>query len=118
MDRETLRQYLDFYKDLGVDKLYLRQNTKQSQTPTPLPGLAPDNDTLFKILEDIGDCKRCRLHTSRNKIVFGTGNEQSKLVFVGEGPGADEDQQGVPFVGRAGQLLRSEERRVGKECRT
>ncbi len=103
MDRETLRQYLDFYKDLGVDKLYLRQNTEQSQIPvTPLPGLAPDNDTLFKILEDIGDCKRCRLHTSRNKIVFGTGNEQSKLVFVGEGPGADEDQQGVPFVGRAG----------------
>src|SRR6266403_1443081 len=100
MDRETLRQYLGFYQDLGVDKLYLRQNTM-----TPLPGLAPDNDTLLKILEDIGDCKRCGLHASRNKIVFGTGNEQSRLVFVGEGPGADEDMQGIPFVGRAGQLL-------------
>src|SRR5947207_12522050 len=106
MDRETLRQYLGFYQDLGIDPLYVRQKTKQSQpAATPLPGLAPENDTLFKILEDIGDCKRCRLHNSRNKIVFGTGNEQSKLVFVGEGPGADEDAQGLPFVGRAGQLL-------------
>ena len=71
----------------------------------PLPGLAPDNDTLLKIIEDMGDCKRCRLHAGRNKIVFGVGNEQAKLVFVGEGPGADEDVQGFPFVGRAGQLL-------------
>jgi len=79
-----------------------------SQPPTPvlsLPTLEPDHDTLFKIQQDIGDCKRCVLHQGRNKIVFGSGNEQSKLVFVGEGPGADEDQQGLPFVGRAGQLL-------------
>jgi uracil-DNA glycosylase len=48
---------------------------------------------------------RCRLHEQRTKIVFGVGNEQAKLVFVGEGPGADEDAQGIPFVGRAGQLL-------------
>ena len=67
--------------------------------------LAPDGDTLLKILEDIGDCRRCRLHEGRNKIVFGVGNEQAPLVFVGEGPGADEDAQGIPFVGRAGQLL-------------
>ena len=60
---------------------------------------------MFKILEDIGDCHRCRLHEQRSKIVFGVGNEQTKLVFVGEGPGADEDAQGIPFVGRAGQLL-------------
>ncbi|HME92009.1 MAG TPA: uracil-DNA glycosylase, partial [Myxococcaceae bacterium] len=64
-----------------------------------------DNDTLLKIIDDIGECKRCRLHAGRNKIVFGTGNERSRLVFVGEGPGADEDLQGLPFVGRAGQLL-------------
>jgi DNA polymerase len=70
-----------------------------------LPGLAPDNDTLERISQDIGDCKRCRLHTARHKIVFGSGNPQAKLVFVGEGPGADEDAQGFPFVGRAGQLL-------------
>src|SRR5581483_5831915 len=70
-----------------------------------LPGLAPPDDTLLKILQDIGDCKRCRLHEGRTKLVFGSGNEQARLVFVGEGPGADEDEQGVPFVGRAGQLL-------------
>jgi len=107
MDRDTLRQYLGFYQDLGIGTLYRRLKTdEQSQIlMTPLPGLAPDNDTLLKILEDIGDCKRCRLHTGRHKIVFGSGNEQARLVFVGEGPGADEDIQGFPFVGRAGQLL-------------
>lgn len=66
---------------------------------------APEGDTLERIVEDIGDCKRCRLCEKRNKIVFGSGNPQARLVFVGEGPGADEDQQGLPFVGRAGQLL-------------
>jgi uracil-DNA glycosylase family 4 len=107
MDRENLRQYLAFYQDLGVNTLYRRPKIdEQSQIPmTPLPGLAPVNDTLLKIIADMGDCKRCRLHTGRNKIVFGSGNEQAKLVFVGEGPGADEDMQGLPFVGRAGQLL-------------
>lgn len=70
-----------------------------------LPPLAPLDDTLLKIQQDIGDCKRCRLCEQRTKIVFGSGNEQSRLVFVGEGPGADEDAQGLPFVGRAGQLL-------------
>jgi len=70
-----------------------------------LPGLAPADDSLQKIREDIGDCQRCRLHQGRHTIVFGSGNELAKLVFVGEGPGADEDMQGIPFVGRAGQLL-------------
>jgi len=64
-----------------------------------------ENDSLEKILEDIGDCRRCRLHESRSRIVFGDGNPQAKVVFVGEGPGAEEDAQGIPFVGRAGQLL-------------
>ena len=70
-----------------------------------IPSLAPENDTLAAIQADLGDCKRCRLCNGRNKIVFGSGNESSSLVFVGEGPGADEDAQGLPFVGRAGQLL-------------
>jgi uracil-DNA glycosylase family 4 len=70
-----------------------------------LPGLAPEGDTLERICSDIGDCTRCKLHTGRNKIVFGVGDPKTKLVFVGEGPGADEDAQGIPFVGRAGQLL-------------
>lgn len=63
------------------------------------------NDTLLKIREDLGECTRCRLHKTRNKIVFGDGNPKAQLVFVGEGPGADEDAQGLPFVGRAGKLL-------------
>ena len=58
------------------------------------------------IREDLGDCTRCKLHKQgRKQIVFGVGNPQADLMFVGEGPGADEDMQGEPFVGRAGQLL-------------
>jgi uracil-DNA glycosylase family 4 len=63
------------------------------------------DDSLLKIREDLGDCTRCKLHATRNKIVFGAGNPKAELVFVGEGPGADEDAQGLPFVGRAGKLL-------------
>jgi len=63
------------------------------------------DDSLLKIREDLGECTRCKLHKGRNKIVFGDGNPKAQLVFVGEGPGADEDAQGLPFVGRAGKLL-------------
>jgi uracil-DNA glycosylase len=63
------------------------------------------NDSLLKIREDIGDCQRCRLGKTRKHIVFADGNPKADLVFVGEGPGADEDASGVPFVGRAGKLL-------------
>jgi uracil-DNA glycosylase family 4 len=63
------------------------------------------DDSLLKIREDLGDCTRCKLHKGRNKLVFGDGNPKAQLVFVGEGPGADEDMQGLPFVGRAGKLL-------------
>ncbi|MGE5488349.1 MAG: uracil-DNA glycosylase [bacterium] len=69
------------------------------------PALPEPVETLDDILADIGNCTRCRLHKGRNKLVFGVGNPKAKLVFVGEGPGADEDEQGIPFVGRAGQLL-------------
>ena len=64
-----------------------------------------ENDTLPRIRDDLGDCTRCRLHKKRNKLVFGEGNACAELVFVGEGPGHDEDVQGLPFVGRAGKLL-------------
>jgi DNA polymerase len=60
---------------------------------------------LQLIRDEIGDCMRCALHTGRNKIVFGDGDPAARLMFVGEGPGADEDAQGLPFVGKAGQLL-------------
>jgi uracil-DNA glycosylase len=64
-----------------------------------------NDDTLEKIREDLGDCKRCPLCSTRTHIVFGSGNPKARLVFVGEAPGADEDMQGLPFVGKAGQLL-------------
>jgi DNA polymerase len=62
-------------------------------------------ETLEQIRADLGDCQRCKLARGRKNIVFGEGNPRAELVFVGEGPGADEDEQGLPFVGRAGQLL-------------
>lgn len=121
MDRDELRRRLEFYQDLGIKDLYRRrpvpaaviQEPELAKTSTPrpvspvteLPGLAPAGDTLDRIVADIGDCTRCRLSQARHKIVFGSGNPEAKLVFVGEGPGADEDEQGLPFVGRAGQLL-------------
>jgi len=70
-----------------------------------LPIIESRDDSLEAIREAIGDCQRCRLHEHRKTIVFGEGDPQAKLVFVGEGPGADEDASGRPFVGRAGQLL-------------
>lgn len=78
--------------------------------PAP-PQVAPavasaDRASALRILrEEIGDCTRCALHKGRNKIVFADGDPNARLMFVGEGPGADEDVQGLPFVGRAGQLL-------------
>lgn len=62
-------------------------------------------DTLLRVREDLGECTRCKLYKHRHTIVFGDGNPKAELVFVGEGPGADEDAQGLPFVGRAGKLL-------------
>ena len=74
----------------------------QIAAAVPLEGRAA---ALQVIREDIGDCTRCALHKGRNKIVFADGIPTARLMFVGEGPGADEDAQGLPFVGRAGQLL-------------
>jgi uracil-DNA glycosylase len=78
--------------------------------PASLPSLFESidritDDTLPRIREDIGDCTRCKLHKGRTNIVFGVGNPKAELVFVGEGPGHDEDLKGEPFVGRAGKLL-------------
>jgi uracil-DNA glycosylase len=110
MSPEEIRSKLEFYRDLGIKDIYRRSAPPSSQPisepmPIELPSLAPSGDTLERICSDIGDCKRCRLSLARNKIVFGVGNPNAKIVFVGEGPGADEDAQGIPFVGRAGQLL-------------
>jgi uracil-DNA glycosylase len=78
----------------------------EMQPPKPEYGIADPIAALKIIREDLGDCTRCKLHKQgRKQIVFGVGNPRANLMFVGEGPGADEDAQGEPFVGRAGQLL-------------
>ena len=74
----------------------------------PEPALARSSDEpprLDEVRKALGDCKRCKLCSGRKNLVFGVGNPKARLVFVGEGPGAEEDNQGIPFVGRAGQLL-------------
>ena len=118
MNEDELRRQLEFYRDLGIRTLWRRDAPEQvgsvavavqmDEAPDliSLPPLAPEGDTILKIRQDIGDdCRRCRLCEQRTKIVFADGDEHSPIVFVGEGPGADEDAQGIPFVGRAGQLL-------------
>jgi len=70
---------------------------------------------LRMLREEIGDCTRCTLHKGRNKLVFADGDPNARLMFVGEGPGADEDAQGLPFVGRAGQLLNNMIKAMGLE---
>jgi uracil-DNA glycosylase family 4 len=78
----------------------------QSISPQSAPGILDPVQALRAIREDLGDCTRCKLHQQgRKQIVFGVGNPSADLMFVGEAPGADEDIQGEPFVGRAGQLL-------------
>ena len=88
--REIVEQ-LRFFSDLGVTHLDVQRSARPS--------------SLEEIREEIGDCQRCKLCQARTHIVFGVGNSQADLMFVGEAPGADEDAQGIPFVGRAGRLL-------------
>ena len=125
--REQLAARLQYYRDLGIYDFYRREGPviaaeitedmakkRELRTVAAETGLAVAEPSqasrnveqeLRAISEDIGECTRCRLSKGRNHIVFGTGNIHADLMFVGEGPGADEDEQGLPFVGRAGQLL-------------
>jgi DNA polymerase len=83
-------------------------------TPKPEQSVTDPVAALKLIREDLGDCTRCKLHQQgRKQIVFGVGNPHADLMFVGEGPGADEDAQGEPFVGRAGQLLNNMTKAMG-----
>jgi uracil-DNA glycosylase len=93
-----LVEHLKFFGELGVTHL----NIKRADG---VPSVTSLPSTLEAIREEIGDCRRCKLHATRTNIVFGVGNPRAELMFVGEAPGADEDLQGIPFVGRAGQLL-------------
>jgi DNA polymerase len=129
VDRNDLIEHLKFAKDLGVEGVSTDPAWRERDDVRRVP-LQPDIDgaaggerpaqpgryeslipltpvdALAAVRADIGDCTRCKLHTlGRKQIVFGVGNPQAALMFVGEAPGADEDIQGIPFVGRAGQLL-------------
>ncbi len=120
--REALAERLRFYREMGIYDFYRRPveeiaasaetviDTIAASESEPMPKKLPvlqDRPAALKFIrEDLGDCTRCKLHKQgRKQIVFGVGNPDAELMFVGEGPGADEDEQGEPFVGRAGQLL-------------
>jgi uracil-DNA glycosylase len=96
-----VRDYLAAQRALGVERTEIRWPA----APAPVSAAPGARSTLPQIREELGECTRCKLHPTRTKIVFGVGNPSAGLVFVGEAPGADEDAQGEPFVGRAGQLL-------------
>src|SRR6202050_3426220 len=90
----------------GAVPAIAEENVFEIISPKAEYGVADPVAALKLIREDLGDCTRCKLHQQgRKQIVFGVGNPRAELMFVGEGPGADEDTQGEPFVGRAGQLL-------------
>jgi uracil-DNA glycosylase family 4 len=129
----ALAARLQYYRELGIYEFYRRPVSRSAAEPAaevrvqaaateedamkaettltesgdrPEAGMVDREAALRAIREDIGDCTRCRLaKQGRTQIVFGVGNPHADLMFVGEAPGADEDAQGVPFVGRAGQLL-------------
>ncbi len=104
---DDLRAHLEFFGELGVDGIS-RDRAWRTRAPEPavIQIARSEAETLAAIRADIGDCTRCKLHgLGRTQIVFGVGNPDAELMFVGEAPGADEDIQGEPFVGRAGQLL-------------
>lgn len=116
----NIKGYLIYLKEIGINELpveLVREGTDGFKSEGEAYRLSETDDTVYAVhepsvlrtLEDvrkmIGDCKRCRLHQKRKNIVFGSGNEKAEIVFVGEAPGGDEDIQGKPFVGKAGQLL-------------
>jgi uracil-DNA glycosylase len=111
-----LRAHLSWQRDSSGAELMGMHGPAVSPLPAPLPvgsrtpvssAAAPpvERRTLDEVRRELGDCRRCKLCAGRKQIVFGSGNPKARLVFVGEGPGAEEDAQGLPFVGPAGQLL-------------
>ena len=117
----SLTAYLQDLQESGVDGIPAELMTVPEIVITPQRPAAPqqakenemnDNlnapekhETLEQIRKNLGDCQRCKLGATRKNLVFGVGNPKARLVFVGEGPGADEDTQGEPFVGDAGKML-------------
>jgi len=93
-------EILGYLKDLGFEDLYL-QSVEEARPGTD----APARGQLEDVADEAASCTRCRLSEGRNSVVFGSGSASADLIFIGEGPGAEEDRQGLPFVGRAGELL-------------
>jgi uracil-DNA glycosylase family 4 len=105
VSQSELREEMSARKS-AVVAVVAKNDILEVVNPKPEYGVADPVAALKLIREDLGDCTRCKLHKQgRKQIVFGVGNPRAELMFVGEGPGADEDTQGEPFVGRAGQLL-------------
>jgi DNA polymerase len=100
--RRQVKGWIEFLEHAGCPGLPVALKTLDSE---PLPETPDERETLDAIRGHLGDCQRCGLAGGRNRIVFGSGNPSADLMFVGEAPGRDEDLQGLPFVGRAGQLL-------------
>ena len=108
---QELKNQLLFLKDAGYTEIPIESELlpKNISTPDYTKAKIVENDekmkTLNQVKDELGNCTRCKLSKGRQNIVFGSGNPKADLVFVGEGPGADEDEQGLPFVGRAGKKL-------------
>ncbi|MBI1389697.1 MAG: uracil-DNA glycosylase [bacterium] len=97
---QGMRLYLEQLKALGMESVYASPDSFSSAAG------GGDNDvTLKRLASELAGCRRCKLCEGRTQVVYGVGNANAELVFVGEGPGFDEDKQGIPFVGKAGQLL-------------
>ena len=106
-----MRDQLEFFRDLGVRDLFIERADAPGAAGL-VPGSMSDLPALAKFL---AGCPRCKLSQSRTNIVFGQGNPKAELMFVGEAPGRDEDEQGLAFVGRAGQLLTKIIEAMGKK---
>jgi uracil-DNA glycosylase family 4 len=117
----ALRSYLEELKDTGVDALPIRATEPAAfGKARPASGVMASKqtvtvETLDDIRNDLGDCRRCILCETRKNLVFGVGSHNARVLFVGEAPGRDEDLQGEPFVGEAGQLLTKMIKAMGYE---
>ncbi len=99
---EDLKKILRYYEALGIDNIPVSLERDQY---IDIDFSGDKNILLDGLREEIGDCTRCKLSKHRKKIVFGEGNPNARLMFIGEAPGREEDNQGMPFVGEAGMLL-------------
>lgn len=104
---KAIAQVLRYFEALGIERLAFEVPEGMQQEGPVCVGCSPDDrgEALERVRHEIGDCKRCGLCQERTNIVFGEGHPSAQLMFIGEGPGRDEDQQGRPFVGEAGKLL-------------